>query len=99
MTYRMATVSPGYDDGALDDPRRTGNPYRVVPRHGGATYRETMDFVEGLDPAPHFVLVSTFNEMHENTHIEPSQHNGSLYVDMTRDFVSRLKRRHDRGAI
>lgn len=97
MTYRMATVSPGYDDSALDDPRRAGNPYRVVPRHGGATYRETMDFVEALDPAPHFVLVSTFNEMHENTHIEPSQDNGSLYVDMTRDFVSRLKRRHDRG--
>ncbi|MGB7249651.1 MAG: glycosyltransferase [Phormidesmis sp.] len=91
MPYRIATVSPGYDDHALDDDVRAGNPYRVVPRQGGSTYQKTIDFVQGLSRPPHLIMVSTFNEYHENTHIEPSLRNGSQYVEMTAEFVKEIK--------
>jgi hypothetical protein len=96
MAYRVATISPGYDDRDLDDAQRAGNPYRRVPRYDGDTYRRTMAFVEELPTGPDLVIVSTFNEYHENTHIEPSLRNGMRYVDMTREFVARIKSR--RGA-
>jgi glycosyltransferase involved in cell wall biosynthesis len=97
MEYRIATISPGYDDRDLDDDRRSGNLYRLVPRQDGETYRRTMDFVDGLPHEPDLVIVSTFNEYHENTHIEPSLHNGMRYIDMTRQFVERL--RAERGRL
>jgi len=91
MKYRVVTISPGYDDRDLDDAQRSGNPYRLVPRHDGETYRRTMAFVEELPTEPDLVIVSTFNEYHENTHIEPSLRHGMRYVDMTRQFVARIK--------
>jgi glycosyltransferase involved in cell wall biosynthesis len=91
MEQRVVTISPGYDDRDLDDNQRAGNPYRLVPRNEGKTYRRSMDFVEDLTKPPHLVTISTFNEYHENTHIEPSLRNGMHYVDMTRKFVTRIK--------
>jgi glycosyltransferase involved in cell wall biosynthesis len=93
MPYRMITVSPGYNDHALADPRRSGNPYRVVPRHDGKTYQRMLDFAESAAPAPHLVTISTYNEYHENTHIEASARNGDRYIDMTRKFVARIRAR------
>jgi hypothetical protein len=90
MTYRVATVSPGYDDRDLNDERRLGNRYRFVPRRDGETYRRMIDFVVGLKPQPDLVIVSTFNEYHESSHIEPSLDNGSRYIDMTRQFTALL---------
>ena len=97
MRYRVATISPGYDDTGLMDEMRARNPYRLVPRKDGETYRKCMRFVEKLDKRPHLVLISTFNEFHENTHIEPTLRHGSLYVDMTKEFVDRMKRKADKA--
>jgi len=93
MPYRMVSVSPGYDDHSLADPRRTGNPYRVVPRKAGETYARSLAFVESLDNPPDIVVISTYNEYHENTHIETSSRNGDRYVEMTREAVKRLHSR------
>lgn len=90
MTYRMISVSPGYDDHSLVDPRRSGNPYRIVPRRDGETYARSLAFVESLQNPPDIVVVSTYNEYHENTHIEPSSRNGGNYVEMTREAVARF---------
>jgi glycosyltransferase involved in cell wall biosynthesis len=90
MAYRMVTVSPGYDDRGLADPLRQGNPRRVVPRKSGETYARSMEFVDALPLPPDFVIVSTYNEYHENTHIETSSVNGDRYINMTRDFVERV---------
>jgi glycosyltransferase involved in cell wall biosynthesis len=90
MSYRMVTVSPGYDDHALMDAARDGNPNRVVPRRDGNVYARSLEFAASLSPPPHFIMVSTFNEYHENTHIELSATNGELYVRMTRDFVEKM---------
>jgi hypothetical protein len=97
MQYRIATVCPGYDDHALDDPRRFGNRFRRVPRLNGETYAKSIAWLEGLAVPPHLAIVSTFNEMHENTHIEPSIRNGMRYVDMTKDFVARIKQSQRRA--
>ena len=94
---RLATISPGYDDSHLLDPARADNRYRTVERRQGETYRKMMDFVLGRSVPPDMVLVSTFNEYHENTHIEASHNYGTLYMDMTGDFVLRAKRAWSRS--
>lgn len=91
MQLRVAAVSPGYDDTGLNDPRRIGNPRRSIPRQEGALYRRGLEWIERLEPAPHLVTISTFNEYHENTHIEPTIRHGSRYVEMTRDFIGRMR--------
>jgi hypothetical protein len=35
--------------------------------------------------------VSTFNEYHENTHVEASSINGDRYIRMTREFAERIR--------
>ena len=84
---RVITVSPGYDDSHLKDPRRKHNPLRRVDRLDGQTYQRMIDFALSSVPAPHMIIVSTFNEYHENTHIEPSLKHGRRYFEMTRALV------------
>lgn len=86
----MVSVSPGYDDHRLLDPRRVGNPYRTVPRLDGETYARSLAFAESLEQSPDIVIVSTFNEYHEGTHIEASSQNGDRYIEMTGNAVKRL---------
>jgi glycosyltransferase involved in cell wall biosynthesis len=93
MPYRVASVSPGYDDTGLADERRSANPRRIVERADGATYRGGLGWIEGLTPEPHLAVISTFNEFHENTHIEASVRHARLYVDLTRQFVDRIRAR------
>lgn len=88
---KVVTVSPGYDDRHLRDANRKGNLYRSIDRQKGATYQRTIDFALSVEQQPDLVLVSTFNEYHENTHIEPSRTHGRLYMDMTREFIQKAK--------
>src|SRR5260370_40017898 len=91
MRFRFPSVSPGYDTQWLADPRRRDTRQRQIPRRDGATYRKSMAWVESLSARPHLAIISTFNEMHENTHIEPSLRNGTRYIEMTRDFIARMR--------
>lgn len=90
---RIVTVSPGYDDSHLADPNRENNPYRAIDRRNGKTYQEMTDFVLALDERPDIALISTFNEYHENTQIEPTRDHGSHYVDLTKHFIQSAKKR------
>jgi hypothetical protein len=36
-------------------------------------------------------VISTYNEFHENTHIESSSMNGNKYTDMTREFAAHVR--------
>ena len=47
----------------------------------GGTYRRMLSFALSVEEPPDMVIISTFNEYHENTHIESSRDHGSLYVD------------------
>ena len=87
MGMRIVTCGPGYDDSHLEDSARSMSPHRVVPRNDGETYAAAIDFALSVKPRPHQVLISSWNEYHENTHIEPSFKFKSLYLDMTKDFI------------
>lgn len=90
---RTVTVSPGYDDRHLTDIRRSNNRFRCVDRNQGKTLNSMTEFVLRQSLMPQLVLVSTFNEYHENSHIEPTKRYGSQYMEAIKDFGQALRTR------
>jgi len=90
---RVFTICPGYDDSGLESIDRERNRHRVVPRRGLRTYERMQAAALALDPAPDYLVITSFNEFHENTHIEPSRANGDRYLLATRAFRERLEPR------
>ena len=89
---KILSVSPGYDDRHLRDPNRKTNPHRNVDRQQGDGVSADARLCRCRShDVPDMVLISTFNEYHENTHIEPSRNHGSLYLEMTQKFVAGRK--------
>jgi glycosyltransferase involved in cell wall biosynthesis len=86
-SLKIITLCPGYDDSHLEDPNRSNNKYRSIDREDGRVYDKMINFALSVEEKPDFVIVSTFNEFHENTHIEPSQKYGDLYINMTKKFI------------
>lgn len=86
----LFTISPGYDDSHLTEENRSKKATRRIPRMGLKTYERMQKAALDLDPAPHYVVVTSFNEFHENTHIEPSEKYGDLYLRSTRAFKDKL---------
>lgn len=77
------TVIPGYDDTKIRQPGL------AVERHDGELYR--LQWEQAIAADPHWVLVTTFNEWHEGSEIEPSLEYGSKYLEMTGPFAERFK--------
>ena len=44
-----------------------------------------------LREPPDLVVITSFNEFHENTHIEPTEKIGHQYIEATRLFSDKLK--------
>lgn len=80
----VATVMPGYDDTRL--PR--ANSF-AVPRRNGDYYRETWQGAVASQPA--MIVITSFNEWPEGTHLEPSVSYGNLYLDVTRELVTAMR--------
>jgi len=70
-----ATVLPGYDE-KYRDPNRL-----YVDRENGETYRAY--WAAARTSEPHWVLITSYNEWHEGSEIEPSTEFGSTYLDLT----------------
>lgn len=87
---RAFTICPGYDDSRLTAPDRKDNPYRRIPRRGSKTYELMGDVALSLEPRPDYVVVTSFNEFHENTHIEPSARFGDKFLKATRELRDRF---------
>ncbi len=86
----MAPVAPGFDNSPwLSDTTYPAKAY-VVPRNDGEYYRRAFESVVQNDPD--WILINTWNEYGEETHIEPSQRYGNQYLDITREFAARWKR-------
>ena len=79
-----ATISPGYDDRTI--PGRQGF---YQPRKEGEYYTET--FEAAAASSPDWLLITSFNEWWEHTHIEPSVNYGFFYLEMTAHFSFTFK--------
>jgi hypothetical protein len=77
------TVIPGYDD------TKIRKPGLAVDRFDGDLYR--IQWQRAIEADPHWVLVTTFNEWHEGSEIEPSVQFGQKYLDLTAEFAGRFK--------
>jgi len=86
----VAQIGPGYDDRPVPG-RRTP----VREREDGAFYGYSWQ--KALAHRPELVLLETWNEMHEGTELCPTREAGRQYLDLTREWVSRLRRAADGG--
>lgn len=75
------TVIPGYDDSKLGRPA----PRPVTDRWEGETYRVLWE--EAVAAAPDYVLITSWNEWHEGSEIEPSVEYGSVMLNDTAAFA------------
>lgn len=76
-----ATVAPGYDD------TRVRTPGLLMRRDEGRFYARTWSTATLAD----WVLVSTWNEWHEGTQIEPSVEAGQVWLERTREAIRRWR--------
>ena len=77
------TVIPGYDDTKIRKPGLR------VERYDGASYR--CQWEEAVKADPHWVLITSWNEWHEGSEIEPSSQHGQQYLEMTAELAARFK--------
>jgi glycoprotein endo-alpha-1,2-mannosidase len=78
-----ATVLPGFDD------RKIRTPGTLLTREDGGCYNKT--WRAALDSDPDWVLVTSWNEWHEGSEIEPSTEDGIRYLWLTRQWVRGFK--------
>jgi hypothetical protein len=72
----LLTVIPGYDDSHVGRNQPT-----VASRDKGQLYARLWN--AALDARPDWVVITSFNEWHEGSEIEPSVEHGNAYLDAT----------------
>ena len=78
------TVIPGYDDHKLGRP----DPRPITSRHDGETYRILWE--EAIAANPDWVLITSWNEWHEGSEIEPSAEDGDRALKQTEEFTPKF---------
>jgi len=79
-----ATVIPGYDDSNIGRKR-----ILVANRRGGELYKSLWTKAEHANPD--WILITSFNEWHEGSEIEPSIEDGKLYLHLTKQLAYSFK--------
>lgn len=79
----VPAVAPGFDD------RQVRTPGTLVDRADGATYDRSWQAARAVDPP--WILVSSWNEWHEGSEIEPSVEHGRRYLEATRAWADRFR--------
>ena len=78
---------PGYDDTRL-----RGRDCATLDRQGGSFYRSFWNiaspFVSAKQP---FLFITTFNEWHEGTELEPSLEHGDSYITLTSQLIAKTR--------
>lgn len=77
------TVMPGYDD------TKVRSPGIRLKRFGGKAYRA--QWRAAIAAKPDWVLITSWNEWHEGSEIEPSVEYGDAYLEMTAEYAARFK--------
>ena len=78
-----ATIIPGYDDTKIRTPGID------APRHGGQTYRILWE--EAIAADADWVVITSWNEWHEGSEIEPSREDGDQYLKLTAEYAAKFK--------
>ena len=79
-----ATIIPGYDEAYK------ASYLTYLDREGGETYRQYWALARAS--APHSILITSFNEWHEGSEIEPSVEFGTTYLEITAEQAAAWKR-------
>lgn len=80
-------LMPGYNDRNLKGLTRP-----ILERKRGDFYKRSWKLSKKyIDPKLKMVLITTFNEWHEGTEIEPSQEYETAYLELTKSFATELK--------
>jgi len=77
-----ATVIPGYDD------TKVNKPGRVAYRQDGQVY--SLLWQEAIRAKPDWVVITSWNEWHEGTEIEPSFQDHDKYLKLTAEYARRF---------
>jgi hypothetical protein len=85
----IPNVMPGYDDTPLRGTERV-----TINRRRGQFYRDYWGVASPfVGPDQPFLLVTSFNEWHEGTELEPSTEYGDTYLRLTRELAAELRKR------
>ncbi|HDM76846.1 MAG TPA: hypothetical protein ENG51_10295 [Deltaproteobacteria bacterium] len=76
--YFVLSVIPGFKKVS------SGAKGSVVSRENGELYRRLLS--EAIRLKPDILLITSFNEWHEGTQIEPAEEYGDLYLKITREY-------------
>jgi hypothetical protein len=77
------TLIPGYDD------TKIRKPGLAVKRYNGELYR--VQWEQAIKADPQWVLITSFNEWHEGSEIEPSFEYKNEYIKITGKYAERFK--------
>ncbi|MHA1818950.1 MAG: hypothetical protein ACTSU2_09775 [Promethearchaeota archaeon] len=83
------TVIPGYNDFAVCNPNGSRNTWFKVDRENGTLYIN--GWKDAIKINPDWILITTFNEWHEGSEIEPSLEYGDYYINLTRTYAGIFK--------
>jgi hypothetical protein len=76
----IPTILPGYDDRHLN-----GFDRPILDRNNGDFYKKFWDTAEEfIDPELNMLFVTSFNELHEGTELEPSEEYKDTYIKLTK---------------
>ncbi|UCD56577.1 MAG: glycoside hydrolase family 99-like domain-containing protein, partial [Candidatus Hydrogenedentota bacterium] len=78
------TVIPGYDDSHIG----RSTPI-IADREDGSLYKSLLAAAVRSDPD--WLVITSFNEWHEGSEIEPSREHGRLYLDLTHRYAAAFK--------
>ena len=79
-----ATIIPGYDEAYK------ASYLTYLDREGGETYRQYWALARAT--TPHWILITSYNEWHEGSEIEPSVEFGTTYLEITAEQAAAWKR-------
>jgi hypothetical protein len=85
-----ATIMPGFDEREIPGRKEGPGGAGWKNRDHGRYYRMTFD--AALSSNPDWIDITSFNELAEHTHVEPTSEFGWFYIDMTAKFVDEFKK-------
>ena len=71
-----------------------GRDREKLDRDGGSFYRSYWDLASPFVTADQpFLVITTFNEWHEGTELEPSREYGDFYLTLTNQLIAKKRTR------